>query len=206
MDTSQEKHKVEGQKQPRDQKKSKTSRWLWLRRPPALLDPLRRLSGPPRRLIEPYVKDDQLVADLGCGSGYYTLALAELVGSGGKVYAVDLDKKAIRALVKKAEKGGYRNIEAHAVSAADVSFIKDRSVDFVLANGLLCSMANSRQSAVNEIKRILKSTGKAYISLGFGPPLGFVDEAEWQKILEGFRVEQGGSYKEKWAVVSSEEE
>ena len=206
MDTGQEKNIVEGEKQPEDQTKSKTSRWLWLRRSPALLDPLRRLFEHPKRLIDPYIKDGQVVADLGCGSGYYTLALAELVGSAGKVYAIDLDKKAIRALAKKAEKGGYRNIEAQAVCAADVSFIKDKSVDFVLANGLLCSMASNRQSAVNEIKRILKSTGKAYISLGFGPPLGFVDEAEWEKILEGFRVEQGGSYKEKWAVVSSKKE
>jgi len=206
MNTSQEKHKVEGEKELEDQKKSKASGWLWLRRPPALLDPLRRLFEPPKRLIEPYVKDSQVVADLGCGSGYYTLALAELVGSEGKVYAVDLGKKSIRALAKKAGKGGYRNIEAHAVSAADVSFIKDRSVDFVFANGLLCSMADNRQSAVSEIKRILKSTGKAYLSLGLGPPLGFVDQAEWETILEGFRVEQGGSYKEKWAVVSLKKE
>jgi ubiquinone/menaquinone biosynthesis C-methylase UbiE len=78
-----------------------------------------------------------VVADLGCGSGYYTLALAELVGPEGKVYAVDLDNKCIKALEKKADKSGYHNIEAHASSASDVSFIKDRSVDFVLANGLL---------------------------------------------------------------------
>jgi ubiquinone/menaquinone biosynthesis C-methylase UbiE len=206
MNTNQEKTIVEGEKQPEDQTRSKTSHWLWLRRSPALLDPLRRLFERPERLIEPYVKDGQVIADLGCGSGYYTLALAELVGSAGKVYAIDLDKRAIRALAKKAEKGGYRNIETQAVSASDVSFIKDKSVDFVLAYGLLCSMASNRQSAVNEIKRILKSTGKAYISLGFGPPLGFVNEAKWEKILEGFRIEQGGSYKEKWAVVSLKKE
>jgi ubiquinone/menaquinone biosynthesis C-methylase UbiE len=206
MYNDQEKNIVEGEKQPEDWTRSETSRWLWLRRSPALLDPLRRLFEHPKRLIEPYVKDGQVVADLGCGSGYYTLALAELVGSTGKVYAIDLDKKAIRALAEKGEKAGYQNIEVQAVSAADVSFIKDKSVDFVLAYGLLCSMASNRQSAVNEIKRILKSTGKAYISLGFGPPLGFVDKAEWEKMLEGFRVEQGGSYKEKWAVVSSKKE
>jgi len=206
MNTSREKHEVEGEKQLKDQTKSKASRWLWLRRAPALLNPLRRLFEPPKRLIEPYVQDSQVVADLGCGSGYYTLALAELVGPEGKVYAVDLDRKCIRALGKRADKSGYRNIEVHAASAADVSFIKDRSVDFVLANGLLCSMADNRQSAVNEMKRILKSTGQAYLRLGFGPPLGFVGQVEWEEILEGFTVEQGGSYKEKWAVVSLKKE
>jgi hypothetical protein len=62
-------------------------------------------------------------------------------------------------------------------------------------------MAADRQLSVNEMKRILKSEGQAYLSLGAPPPLGFVNKAEWEKILEGFRVEgRGGSF-EKWAVV-----
>jgi len=186
----------------RDQKKLKWSDWLFLRRPPAFLDPIRRLFESPKKLVEPFVKDGQVVADLGCGSGYYTFALAELVGPKGKVYAVDLGKGCIRALEKKARKGGYRNTEAHASSASDLSFIKDRSVDFVLANGLLCSMAEHRKEAVNEIKRILKRGGQVYLSLGAGPPFGYVDQAEWDNILEGFKIEQGGSYKKKWALVS----
>jgi ubiquinone/menaquinone biosynthesis C-methylase UbiE len=108
-----------------------------LRRPPANLNPIRRLFESPQRTIGPYVKNGQVVADLGCGPGYYTLALAESVGPEGKVYAVDLDKKCIQALKEKADKGGHHNIQIHASSASDVSFIKDRSVDFVLANGLL---------------------------------------------------------------------
>jgi hypothetical protein len=67
-------------------------------------------------------------------------------------------------------------------------------------------MACDRQLSVNEMKRILKTTGRAYISLGAGPPLGFVDQEEWEKILEGFIVESGGSFKEKWAVVYLKQE
>lgn len=199
---SEEEHKVGGEKRPEDQVESQGSGWLFLRRLPAGLDPIRRLFAPPQRLVGPYVKKGQVVADLGCGSGYCTLALAELVGPEGKVYAVDLDRKCLRGLEKKADKRGHHNIEAHASSASDLSFIKDGSVDFVLANGLLCSMSDHRQSAVKEIKRILKSGGQAYLSLGFAPPLGFVDKAEWEKILEAFRVDRGGSFREKWAVVS----
>ncbi len=62
-------------------------------------------------------------------------------------------------------------------------------------------MADDRQLSVNEIKRILKSTGQAYVSLGFPPPLGFVDQAEWEKILEEFKVKRRGDSLEKWAVV-----
>ncbi len=103
----------------------------------SILGPFRNLFEPTQRLVEPYAKKGQVVADLGCRTGYNTFILAKSVGSEGKVYAVDLDKKCIQILEKNADKTGYHNIEAHATSAADLRFIKDKSVDFVLANGLL---------------------------------------------------------------------
>lgn len=191
MAANREKHEIEEEGHPKNQ---------------INLNPIRRLFGRlfenPQGHIEPYVTDNQVVADLGCGSGYYTLALAECVGPNGRVYAVDFNEKAVRALEEKAANRGYHNIEAHATSAHDLSFIKDGSVDFVLANGLLCSMRNNRPSAVNEIKRILKPSGQAYLSLGFPPPLGFVDRAEWKTILEGFSVKRRGGFFQKWALVS----
>ncbi len=78
----------------------------------------RRLFLPPRRLTKPYVANGQVAADIGCGPGFHTISLAESVGPEGKVYAVDLDKRAIQALEKKAEKRGCRNIEARAAPAA----------------------------------------------------------------------------------------
>ena len=200
MDIIDEKHEVEEKKQSKDQIKPSALRWS--RRLPASLNPIRRLFEPPQKLIEPSVTNGQVVADLGCGSGYYTLALAQCVGPGGRVYTVDLDKKCIRTLEKKMDNEGYYNIEAHASSASNLGFIKDGSVDFVLANGLLCSMTDHRQLAVNEIKRILKPGGQAFLSLGFPYPIGFVNQAEWEKILEGFRVERRGGFIQRWAMVS----
>jgi len=42
------------------------------------------------------------------------------------------------------------------------------------------------ESAVNEMGRILKPGGPAYLSVGKGP-MSYVDQEEWEKILEGFR-------------------
>jgi ubiquinone/menaquinone biosynthesis C-methylase UbiE len=192
------------EKQPIDQNTSREARWAFLRRPPAFLDSIMNRFESPKVLkrIGPYVNNGRAVADLGCGWGYYTFVLADLVGSEGKVYAVDLSNNCIRSIQKKAINRSYHYIETHASSAADLSFIKDRSVDFVFANGLLCSMVKNREDAVNEIKRILNPEGHAYISLGAPPPLGLVDENEWDKILEGFSVERGGIYKDLWALVS----
>jgi len=172
------------------------------------LNPIKRLldrdPSSPQRHLGCYVKGGQVVADLGCGSGYYALALAGCVGPEGRVYAIDLNSRAIRVLEEKARRNGYHNIETHASSAADLGFIRDGAIDFVLANGLLCTMPHHRQSAVTEIKRILKPGAQAYLSLGWPPPLGFVDETEWERILAGFRVlRSGGDFRVKWAVVSA---
>ncbi len=169
-------------------------------------NPFRRLFSNPNKFCS-YVTRGQVVADLGCGPGYYTLALAECVGPEGRVYAVDSDEKAVRALEKKAAKRGCLNVEGHASSASDLSFIKDESVDFVLANGLLCSMAPQyHEAAVNEIKRVLKPDGRAYLSVDKSR-WSYVDQTEWEKILEGFRVESSGDpmMSDRWAVVSTKQ-
>jgi protein-S-isoprenylcysteine O-methyltransferase Ste14/16S rRNA G527 N7-methylase RsmG len=169
-------------------------------------NPFRRLFSSPDE-FNLYFSEGQTVADLGCGPGYYTLALAEHVGSKGRVYAVDSDEKAIGALKKKADKLGCHNIEFYTASVRDLSFIKDESVDFILANGLLCSSApQQHELAVNEMKRILKLGGKAYLSASKGFH-SYMSKEEWEKILEKFRVEQRGGdgsvdFADRWALVS----
>ncbi len=170
----------------------------------ALDNPLRRLFGNPRKYCS-YVKPGQTVADLGCGPGFHVFALAERVGPTGRVYAVDSDPKAIRAVERKAAKRGASNVEAHLVSVADLSFIEDASVDFVLADGLLCSMApHDHEAALHEIERVLKPDGKAFLQVSKGS-MSYVDRAEWEAILEGFAVERRNAeafFEDRWAVVS----
>ena len=174
----------------------------------ALDNPFRRLFSNPRKYCS-YVGRDQTVADLGCGPGYFALALADTVGPRGRVYAVDSDQAAIRAVERKAAKCGCQNVEAHAASAANLSFIRDRSVDFVLADGLLCSMApQDHQSAVGEIKRILKPSGKAFLQTARGS-MSYVDDAEWEAILEGYQVQgrnHASRFEDRWALVSKKHE
>jgi len=180
----------------------RTSHWIFSRRGPEFLGPIFRQGDKSIRRVGPYVQKGQVAADIGCGWGYYAFALADMVGPSGRVYAVDLARKCVLAIKNKAKKRGCQVVEAYESTAADLSFIKDGSVDFVLANGLLCSMAADRPSAVAEITRILKPTGRAYLSLGAAPPWGYVDRAEWSQILEGFHVEEGGAYEGRWAIVS----
>ena len=51
------------------------------------------------------------VADLGLGSGYFTVRLASAVGSTGKVYAVDVDPDMNDYVAKRTQEEGFDNIE-----------------------------------------------------------------------------------------------
>ncbi len=166
-------------------------------------NPLRRLFDNPDKYCD-YVKPGQVVVDLGCGPGFFAIPLAEKLGPNGKLYAVDSDPKPIRVVERKAAKHRLENIEAHNTSACRLCFIQDGSVDFVLADGLLCTMAtNEQKGAVDEIKRILKADGKAYLVAG-RVSISHVDDQKWESILAEFKVIDRNipPYKgEYWALV-----
>jgi ubiquinone/menaquinone biosynthesis C-methylase UbiE len=69
-------------------------------------NPLRRLFHDPKALLDPYVKPGMTVVDIGCGMGYFTIGLAKLAGSGGKVIAVDLQQRMLDALGKRSIRAG----------------------------------------------------------------------------------------------------
>lgn len=152
-----------------------------------------------------YVAPGQVVADLGCGPGFFTFSLAAAVGPTGIVYAVDSDEKAIRAVERRAKKHGFNNVKTYTASATDLGFIKDESVDFILADGLLCSMAPQyHEQATNEMRRILKPDGVAYLKAAQGS-WSYAGPVEWARILEGFTVLKRGDEANgegRWALVS----
>src|SRR5436305_9655353 len=49
-----------------------------------------------------HVKPGDVVCDLGCGNGFYTLKLAKLVGDKGKVIAVDIQREMLELLKDRA--------------------------------------------------------------------------------------------------------
>lgn len=57
------------------------------------------------------VKPGQVVCDMGCGNGFYTLQLARLVGAGGRVLAVDIQPEMLHMLDERAKAEQIANIE-----------------------------------------------------------------------------------------------
>ncbi|MDZ4406241.1 class I SAM-dependent methyltransferase [Prosthecobacter sp.] len=57
------------------------------------------------------VKPGMVVCDMGCGNGYHTLPLAEMVGAKGKVFAVDVQPEMIEMLRQNITRKELKNIE-----------------------------------------------------------------------------------------------
>ncbi|GAG55973.1 unnamed protein product, partial [marine sediment metagenome] len=57
------------------------------------------------------VKEGQIVLDFGCGSGIYSLPAARIIGSQGKIYALDKNKTELNELMRKAKSKALRNIK-----------------------------------------------------------------------------------------------
>jgi ubiquinone/menaquinone biosynthesis C-methylase UbiE len=95
-------------------------------------NPLRRLFHDPRKMLEPYVVPGSRVADLGCGMGYFTVALAELVGPEGDVQAVDLQPRQLRVAERRCRRAGVAD-RVRFIEATEGSLGLAGTIDFVLA-------------------------------------------------------------------------
>ena len=99
-----------------------------------LLSPVRRWTQSPRRILEPWVRPGMTVVDVGCAMGYFTLPLAGLVGPDGRVVAVDLQERMLRALERRARRAGLSELIETRRCGADTLGLADLAgcVDFAL--------------------------------------------------------------------------
>jgi ubiquinone/menaquinone biosynthesis C-methylase UbiE len=71
------------------------------------------------------------VADLGSGSGYFTLRLSEAVGPEGRVYAVDVDEEMNAYLRERVEQAGAANVLV-VLGRFEDPLLPDGGIDLVL--------------------------------------------------------------------------
>jgi ubiquinone/menaquinone biosynthesis C-methylase UbiE len=71
------------------------------------------------------------VADIGAGSGWFTVRAARRVGAGGVVYAVDINPEAVRYVGERAQKEQLQNVKT-ILSKADDPLLPASSIDAVL--------------------------------------------------------------------------
>jgi ubiquinone/menaquinone biosynthesis C-methylase UbiE len=125
-----------------------------------LLNPLRRWTVEPDKLLDPYVQEGMTVLEPGPGMGFFTLPLAKLVGPNGRVIAVDIQVKMIDKLRKRAQRAGLVDRIDLRLAGRDLLGIVDlhNRVDFVLAFAVVHEVA-SAQRFFREIAGVLRPRG-----------------------------------------------
>ena len=95
-------------------------------------NPVRGMLQSPQKMFGHLVEPGMTVIDTGCGTGFFTMALARMVGESGKVIAVDLQAEALVKLEKKVENAGlHRRVETWKCDAEDIGVLP--KADFVLS-------------------------------------------------------------------------
>jgi len=131
--------------------------------PTAYMDDPRRVEWQmPDRLLEYLLlKEGETVADIGAGTGYFSLQFARKVGKSGTVYALDVDESMVKLIEKRAQKEGIANVRAKlapydspgiAKGVADLVFICDTYLFF-----------ENRVAYMQHVRETLKRGGRLAI-------------------------------------------
>jgi ubiquinone/menaquinone biosynthesis C-methylase UbiE len=120
-------------------------------------------TDPVKNLKALGLQENDIVADLGAGTGYYSLALGSLVPR-GKVYAVELQKDFLTTIKSRVKELGLNNVEIiwGNVEKLGGTKIGDKIADAVIASNILFQVED-KESFILEIKRILKPKGQVLL-------------------------------------------
>jgi ubiquinone/menaquinone biosynthesis C-methylase UbiE len=125
----------------------------------------------PARFINPVeiinqmdVSPGSVVADFGCGSGYFSIPLAETVGEEGIIHSLDILPQALEEVQSKAKSRGLTNviIKRANLESENGSGFGNEELDWVIIKDMLFQNKN-KESILKEAYRVLKPGGKAFV-------------------------------------------
>ncbi len=136
-----------------------------------------RFLNPSEVVAQTGLMQGQVVADLGCGNGFYVLPAAQMIGPTGMVYAVDVQTSKLAATVSIANQFGYKNVRVvQADLNKPLTDIAPSSCDLAIVGNILHEV-DKKEELIKNIYRILKSPGRVVAvewkrtATPFGPPI-----------------------------------
>jgi FkbM family methyltransferase len=120
-------------------------------------------TDPVKNLKQFGLAENMVVADLGAGTGFYTMALAQMVPQ-GKVYAIEIQKDFLKTLKNKIKDAHLNNVDCFVGDIEKIggTLLKEGVVDAVVVSNVFFQLEN-QHNLVKEIKRILKMEGKVLV-------------------------------------------
>ncbi len=123
-----------------------------------------KFTSPEKVLEQLEIRPGNIIADFGCGTGYFTFPLAEKVKDEGKVYALDILADKLEAIESQAKVSGINNVEVKRVNLEKVggSGLEDESIDWVFLVNMLFQNPD-KGTVLAEAKRVLKPGAKIVV-------------------------------------------
>jgi ubiquinone/menaquinone biosynthesis C-methylase UbiE len=153
-------------------------------------NPLRKLYQDPDKILTPYIKSGDTAVDLGCGMGYFSIPLAALVGTHGKVISVDLQEEMLAGLRRRAERANlFERIITHQSTQNQIGITSP--VDFVLVFWMAHEVRDPG-AFFAQIHAALKEGGRMLLA----EPFIHVSKKAFRQTLQviegsGFKIETG---------------
>jgi len=140
------------------------------------------------------LKVGDIFIDMGCGTGFFTLPAARIVGPTGRVYGVDVDEEKLTILRERSDYEGLENIVLERGSAENTVF-NNIFADFVFF-GIVLHDFRDQTRVLKNAQKMLKPTGRL-IDLDFkkdaevGPPRKIKFNVEYAIeiiMMAGFKI------------------
>lgn len=162
---------------------------------------IRRWLQNPERILAPFVKDGMKVLDVGCGPGFFSIAMAGLVGKAGKVISADLQEGMLQKVRDKI-KGTELEERIRLVKCDSDSINIRERVDFILTFYMVHEVPD-KNSLFKQLKSVLKEEGQYLL---VEPKLFHVSRKAWVATLKlaeenGFKVSPGPRMGFSWSAI-----
>ena len=124
-----------------------------------------RFFGPMKILQGAEIRPGQKVLEVGCGTGFFSITAATLIGDHGCLVAMDVLPASIETVSKKVQNANLKNVRVVKGDAMN-TMLDSGSIDAVLLFGVIPAPMLPLNRLLPEMHRILKPTG----SMAVWPP------------------------------------
>jgi len=119
-----------------------------------------------REILE--ARTGERLLEVGPGTGYYTLDMAEWVGDGGGVEIFDIQQEMLDHTMRRAAERGFANVTPTLGDAQALPY-EDDSFDAAVLTTVLGEIPD-QDSALRELARVLRPGGRLVVGELFGDP------------------------------------
>ena len=158
---------------------SKVREWIF--------DPVKTLRGAD-------IQSGQTILEVGCGTGFFTIPAAKLIGDQGCLVAMDVSSGFIERVSKKVQAADLKNVRVVKRDALDTG-LDAASIDTVLLFGVIPFPLLPLNRLLPEMHRVIKPEGS--LAVWLFPVSGWVPKSILESGLFTYVNKRNGVYNYK---------